>query len=159
MNPNFEEYTLEELEEVESSIDKEQYPERYEIICSLITKIENGSHTPPSKENNISPFNYERLIPKINPKHAPMLKILFVVFSYAWFFTSQLLLSTQPIDTVVYLMFLFAIPVHWAYAYIFNTNMHGRGPTIKPNEYKATRLCVFLASFILGLFISYPRVI
>ena len=36
MQVDFSKYTLEELLDIERNIDKDAYPERYEIVCSLI---------------------------------------------------------------------------------------------------------------------------
>ncbi|TPH16088.1 hypothetical protein [Litorilituus lipolyticus] len=36
MQPDFSKYTLEELLDIEQNIDKDLYPERYEIVCKLI---------------------------------------------------------------------------------------------------------------------------
>ena len=51
VNPSFEDYSLDELEEVKGHIDKELYPDRYATICDLIANINAGHHTPsPPKE-------------------------------------------------------------------------------------------------------------
>jgi len=159
VNPNYEEYTLEELEDVETHIDKALYPERYKIICSLITRIQNGDHTPIPKNENKTQFDFTILIPKINPKYKLLFKVLFVFSSYIWFLISQITLSNQSIDGVLVGLLIYSLSVHWAYAYIFNTNMLTKGPSIKPNEYKATRLCAFITSIALGVFLTYPRAI
>lgn len=56
VNPSFEEYSLDELEEVKKHIDKHLYPERYKTICDLITKINTGKYTPPPKDKLPNPF-------------------------------------------------------------------------------------------------------
>ena len=56
VNPSFEEYSLDELEEVKEHIDKELYPERYKTVCDLITKINAGKHAPSPKEEIPDPF-------------------------------------------------------------------------------------------------------
>ncbi len=158
MNPNYEEYTLEELEDVEAHIDRALYPERYKTICILIAKIQKGEHIPILKEESNSKFDLAILVPKICPKYKLFLQFIFVFSCYAWFFISQLLLSNQSIEGFLVGLLIYSLFVHWSYAYIFNTSMITKGPSIKPNEYKTTRLCAFLTSIALGIYLTYPRV-
>jgi hypothetical protein len=44
MEPNFAEYSLEELLEVKENLDKEKYPERYARIIGLISSYEQSSN-------------------------------------------------------------------------------------------------------------------
>ncbi|MDO7085686.1 hypothetical protein WNY51_03745 [Pseudocolwellia sp. AS88] len=66
MNPNFEEYSLEELEEVKSHIDNEMYPERYKKVCILIDNINSGKHTPLPKEQIPNPFLLNEPLRKVD---------------------------------------------------------------------------------------------
>jgi len=71
MQPNFSKYTLEELLDIERNIDKETYPERYEIVCKLIKVKETDPVEIESTEFKEKPSKNHR--------------VLFVV-AFFWFF-------------------------------------------------------------------------
>ena len=85
-----------------------------------------------------------------------ILKIVFVLLNYAWFYTSQVVLSDVSFAYLVIGLILFSIGLHWMYAFIFNTNMHNHLGRIKPNEAKATRFISFIFAVGLVVYISYP---
>jgi hypothetical protein len=84
------------------------------------------------------------------------LKIAFVLLSYVWFYTSQVVLSDVSFGYLAIGLIIFSLGLHWIYAYIFNTDMHNHLGKIKPNESKATRFFSFIFAVGLVLFISYP---
>jgi hypothetical protein len=84
------------------------------------------------------------------------LKIAFVLLSYAWFYTSQVVLSDVSFGYLAMGLIIFSLGLHWIYAYIFNTDMHNHLGKIKPNESKATRFFSFIFAVGFVLYISYP---
>jgi hypothetical protein len=84
------------------------------------------------------------------------LKIAFVLLSYVWFFTSQVVLSDVTFGYLTIGLIIFSLGLHWIYSYIFNTDMHNHLGKIKPNESKATRFFSFIFAVGLVLYISYP---
>jgi hypothetical protein len=71
MQPNFSKYTLEELLDIERNIDKDTYPERYEIVCKLIKVKETDRIEVESTE--------------FKEKSSKIHRVLFVV-AFFWFF-------------------------------------------------------------------------
>lgn len=71
MQPNFSKYTLEELLDIERNIDRDAYPERYEIVCELI------------KVKETDPVEIESM--ELKEKSFKIHRVLYVV-AFFWFF-------------------------------------------------------------------------
>ena len=80
MQPNYSTYTLDELIDVESHIDKVIYPERYKQVCEQITLKQND----PKVADEI----------KLNGKVAKVNRLLYLV-AFFWFFAFFTLLTGE----------------------------------------------------------------
>ena len=71
MEPDFTKYSLDELEDVESAIDRVQYPERYELVRKLIaeksTETTKAQKTESEKEETLRELHreYKNQNPKV----------------------------------------------------------------------------------------------
>ncbi|GLX76940.1 hypothetical protein tinsulaeT_02800 [Thalassotalea insulae] len=77
MNPDYTKYTLAELYEVKRNIDKECYPERYDLLINEIRKREKNPNKEPEPQ-------------KLNKKDNAYIKI-FLMFLCIPFFSWQLI--------------------------------------------------------------------
>ena len=88
-----------------------------------------------------------------------IVKIVFVISGYAWYFASKVALSSTSIPSLVIGLLIFSLGLHWVYAFTFGVNMHNHIGKTRAGESKLTRLFSFMFGLGVVAYVSWPNTI